>query len=81
VNLQDLESKGLSLQDLQNIGVKSIWSFLETQARGWWILSLRSFNYTRGVKADCGRSFLRILDFAMPAGVPSVDLGAVVAAD
>jgi hypothetical protein len=32
LNLQDIESKGDDLQDIQNAGVMVFWSFGETQA-------------------------------------------------
>jgi hypothetical protein len=53
--LQDLENKGDSLQDLVNAGVMVGLELWETQAGGWWILSLPGFNYTRGVKGLAGR--------------------------
>jgi len=50
--LQDLENKGDDLQDLQNAGVMVYLELWETQACGWWILSLSIFNYTRCVKRE-----------------------------
>jgi hypothetical protein len=38
--LQDLENKGDSLQNIQNARVMVCLELWETQARGWWILSL-----------------------------------------
>jgi len=40
------------LQDLQNAGVMVYLELCETQACGWWILSLSIFNYTRCVKRE-----------------------------
>jgi hypothetical protein len=49
--LQNPENKEDNLQDIQNAGVMVSLELWETQACGWWILSLPEFNYTWGCQA------------------------------